>query len=109
MCQYSSLLSRRDFPATQLLSSRDVPARRFLFSRDDIVPAVRSPWVYSQNIKYQVFLEKFCIIHVSKTVLIIAKLSLNSTQLQLNLRLRLALIPLSPATRPPTHPATHPE
>ena len=35
-----------------------------------------------------------------------AQPQLNSTELQLKLRLRLALIPLSPATRPPTHPVT---
>ena len=37
-----------------------------------------------------------------------AQPQLNSTQLQLKLSLRLALIPLSPATQPPGHPATHP-
>ena len=37
-----------------------------------------------------------------------AKLSLNSTQLQLNLKLRLALIPLSPATQPPGHTPNRP-
>ena len=35
---------------------------------------------------------------------IFAKLSLNSTQSQLNLRLRWSLFPFDPATHPPTHP-----
>ena len=62
---------------------------------------------YDESLQYTEYMAK---IYSSPLIRLLnccqAQPQLNSTQLQPKLRLRLALIPLSPATRPPPHPAT---
>ena len=56
---------------------------------------VRVGFIYFGSFPYQLAWPK-----------LVAKLSINSTQLQLKLRLMLALIPIFSATHPPGHPST---